>query len=323
MHCLKIFFMTTLLFMNMALSALNVESGFEISNIYRHDHYHRENSASLIHQEVNSIDEINVQNVDLWQLGINGRLMTPQNHFYWSNNPLLSLLNNFYIDGFAYWGWAGEGGQITENIHNLSTKNTSKSKAKLKKALTWDIQFGLGYLFNWDCWGLGISYGYSYNTQLIKPKHGKISVAPSPSPLEAQIHTAPFHTKTLWKGPWIGLELFYDWCNWKFDLGYEHHSALYTANHYPSLTNKQLGFEDKTHSSHAYGNVAFLDISYYFYEGWTAGTSFKYQNWKAKHGHLKPDDTTFALQGLPKSTKITAIGSWISYSISLDLGYSF
>ncbi len=326
MKLLKLCSLIVLLLVDASMYAL--DSGFEIANIYRHDDYQRHNVAAMVPPTEDSIDRIKVDNVNLWQIGIKGRLTPPKDHFYWNNNQLLSLLNNFYLDGFTYWGWSKNSGQINENIHNLITGNTSKSKANLKKVFTFDLQFGLGYLLEWNCFGLGVSGGYAYNTQRVKPKHGEFSLAAMPSPLDRQILTNSFHTRTIWKGPWVGVELFYELANWTFNAGYEHHFALYTVNHYRNIDSfapqpPQPFFEDGTHSNHAYGNIAFMDVKYNFCEGWTAGTTLKYQHWQANHGHLWPDDVTFVEAGLPATTEITATGSWISYSVSLDLGYSF
>lgn len=299
------------------LQAVEINTGFNFSNSYRHDQLERKNS---LHSENATFftDTVNVKNIPIWQIGLNGYLAPPQDHFYWSDNPILSPFSNIYVDGFAYWGWGGWKSTLTEQIENLLTDSTLTGKAKLRNVHTWDIQIGLGYLFDWQDWGLGLSAGYAYDTQDLHASSGKISSVRSPI-------YSHYHTRTIWKGPWVGIEVFYDWCPWTFSLGYEYHRALYTSNHFidDSLTPNAQGFEDSTHSKHAQGNVAFLEANLHIYEQWEAALSFKYQNWQARKGRLKPDDVTFSQLDFPANTTGSATGSWISYAVTLDLGYSW
>lgn len=280
-------------------AGFSLSSELNLSNGYRNDTLQRTNTLKFAPYRVDQTDHIKINNINLWQIGLDGRLMLPK---------------NFYLTGFALWGLGG-GGKLNEQIvsRNFSYKQTGK--AQVHQARTHDYQIGLGYLFDWNCWNLGISSGYAYDKQRVKINRGAIDLRNAP------IYWKKYETTTTWKGPWVGGELFYNRCAWRCSLGYEHHFAHYDARHcippYPLAV--QQGLSSRTKSSHAHGNIVFLDGRYRFCGCWQIGAFFKYQNWRAGQGCLTSN--YFPLNGY--SPHSSATGQWTSYSINLDIGYAF
>lgn len=303
------------------LAAIDLGTEINLSGGYRNDKLVRKNITALTPSFASSTDNIEIKNLSIGQIGLNGRLMLPTPDSCYET----TVWNNFFIEGYGYWGWGGHGSKLHEYYTDLSTGFVEAARANLRGVRTNDYQIGLGYLFDMDCWAIGISAGYAYDRQKIKTKNGQISF---PYPLAPFIDVALFDngykTTTTWSGPWVGTELYYQWgCDWLFGLGYEYHFTDYHANHTIPNTPEALleGIATKTKGSNASGNVGFLKARYKFCEGWDVGASFKYVNYTAKkaHAHI----TSLNAADFPDTIKIKAKGQWISYSVNLDIGFAF
>ena len=139
----------------------------------------------------------------------------------------------------------------------------------------------------------------------------------------APLYGPGYKTATTWKGPWIGLEVFYFWKECRFSLGYEFHFAHYKAKHtIPQNAIAQLeGFANQATSPKAYGNVVFLSGNYLLCGFIDLGLYFKYQNWQAPQGTLKKP--LFAANGYRLPVDVKATGEWTSYLIGLNAGVLF
>lgn len=304
------------------LSAIDIRTDLNIVGGYRNDELQRINIIEFYPPTVTEIDKIRIDNINIGQVGLQGRLMMPRCEPCWCED--FAFINNFYLAGFALWGWGGSGTNLHEREEDFTAGLEVIGRAKLSDAQTEDYQIGLGYLFDFGCWGVGISGGYSYDQQEIRTKHGAFTT-PTFS-VEVAGYGKGYKTKTTWKGPWIGAQLFRDWCSWTFGLGYEYHWADYTAKHrVPNNPTAQAeGFiADNTKSHQGFGNIVFVDSVYHFCNCWEVGAGFRYQYWEADHCRLTPAGTSFAQLGFPVTTKARAIGKWISWSINFNLGYSF
>lgn len=304
-----------------SLSALELGSEFNGSGRYHHDSLQRTNRIKFTPTTLGEKDQVHATGINAWQWGFDGRFMMPPTFCgFWG------FLKNFYVDGFAYWGYGGKGGRLHETLNDFDLGIKLVGKAKLTNAQTSDYQVGLGYLFNWCEWALGISSGYSYDKVEIKTTHGKTSDPYPAAPfVNDPIYGRGYRTISIWEGPWAGAKLFYNWCAYKFDLGYEFHYGRYSDKHgIPDNPIAQAeGLSDKVRAHHAYGNVVFLDAHYYFCDGFVVGGGFKYQYWYANNGRLTPRNGTFVSNGFPATTRIRTNVNWSSYSLTADIGYYF
>lgn len=304
-----------------SLAALDLSTEVNFIGGYRNDDLRRRNTKELIPPTVENVDTIKIKSIHIGQVGLNARFKSPQMDTCCD----CSFLGNFYVDGFAYWGWGGKGAKLHEVIDEPFVGPVEFGRAELKDVNTYDYQIGVGYFFDLDCVGVGISGGYAWDRQRIKTSHGELASAPVTDFLDAPIYSAGYETTTTWEGPWIGAEFFFDVCEWTLGLGYEYHFAHYRARH--TIPNNPFaeaeGLANIAKSSQGSGNVGFLNAFYHFCEGWQIGAEFKYQNWFADCARVKPLGGTFVDFGLPETTRIHATGQWISYSINFNIGYSF
>jgi len=311
----KIAFCVLFLLYNVSLfSQICQVSDLDLSGGYRNDTYKTVNTTRA-DSDTLQVDTIHVNNVSIWQVGVNGRIMNPGFQD--------SFLRNFFLTGFAYWGWSGGSGGLHEHVVSFTGAGELTGKAALKKATTYDFQLGLGYLFDWCEWGFGLSAGYAYDKQIVATKSGEISFPEGTPFVVAPLYGTGYQTVTKWRGPWLGVCLEYNQCAWRVDVEYDFHFANYFANHTipDNFLARLQGVASNTHSSRAYGNVLSLNGEYRFYGGWKTGAAFVFQYWKANHGHLTSGD--FALDGVPATTKVLSSAKWITYGFTLDVGYTF
>jgi hypothetical protein len=320
MRLLKTFSFALLLGAYSSLIGLDLGSEVNLSGGYRNDTLHRKNSTKLGRPE-SVVDTIRITDASIWQIGTSYFFTLPPIYYRYNG---FSFLKNFYLGGVAYWGAGGRRAKLHENAAILSSSIPWVGRAKLKSFHTTDLQIGLGYLFDWNCWGIGIEGGFSYHRQRIATERGKIHIF-SFIFEDVPLYRHGYSAKTVWKGPWVGLELFYIRCQWKFRLGYEYHFPNYKANQYiPNTTAAELvGLADKTNSNNAHGSVVFLNAVYHFCEGWQAGLWLKSQIWNASAGRRKPRHGSFADLGFPSTTRAKGSGCWNSFSIIFDMGYYF
>lgn len=293
-----------------SLHAFESRTDIDFTTGYRNDSLQRKNKLELHPPEVAQTDKIDISDISIWQVGIDGYcLISP-----------CSPLHNFYLTGYAYWGWNICDAHLHETIRSDFVKQ--KGRANIDDIHTYDYQIGVGYLLDWNCWNLGVAGGYAYDEQKIRSKHGSISL-PAGAPFEAApLYGEGYTTRTAWKGPWVGVDLAYNWCHWKGTAGYEYHFGRYVANH--SIPGGAIapieGYATHT-KARAQGNVFYLKGAYMFCSRWELGGGLKYQHWRSHHGHLT--SPFFAANGFPATTKVLATGKWISYSIDFLIGYSF
>lgn len=302
-----------------SLIAFELDSEFNVTGRYRRDEIDLSEKIKLAPPTLTETDKVHAKDLDVWQWGIDYRFMMPTLFC-----GTFSFLNNFYLDGYAYWGYGGKNGKLSEKIHAVNPVAITIGKAHLKNAQNSDFQVGIGYLFSWNCWGLGISGGYSYDKFKLKTSHGKTSIGGNPFE-DAILYAKGYKTTTIWEGGYVGAKLFYEWCSWLFDIGYEFHLPRYSEVH--ALSDRaevvQSRLPSKSRSNQAYGNVAFLDVHYYICGGLVLGAGFKYQNWTACHARVRPRHGSFVDHHLPATTKINENVEWNSYSASVDIGYYF
>lgn len=319
MRSFKLILSITFLSLAANLTALNLDSEFNLSGRYRRDEINRTQKVT-VNTPGTITDKIDANDLDTWQLGFDGRFIMP---------PLFcdcfEFLNNFYVDGYAYWGYGGKNGKLTENSTTTPSEERFAGRAKLTDAQNSNFQVGLGYLFPWECWGLGLSAGYSYDKFAIKPKHGKSRTSPETSFATDPRYRKGYTTSHIWHGPWVGLEGYFEWCAWIFDVGYEAHFATFNLIHSiadnPIAEREDLAIRGR--SNNAFGNVAFLDAHYYVCDTLVVSAGFKYQHWNVDRIHTEPKHGTFISNRFPTFTKVTNKVTWSSYCFSLDMGYFF
>ncbi len=248
-------------------------------------------------------DKLRIKDISIWEIGGRGRVS----------------LCNFYLRGFGYAGW-GSHGKYTETVTD-AVGDSFHSKAHVKHTRTQDALIGAGYMYMLsDCcdssWGIGPVAGWSYAQQRVKMKDGFTDGQPD-STFDGLVY------KNRWSGPWVGVDLAYQTCDYTINLGYEYHWTRWHAEWLLNDTDvTPTAFSDLRRAKNAYGNVVYLDGYWKFMSCWELGLGLRFQQWCARHGHLKPKSLT------PPGVPLTEVdrvkhANWYSGEVTVNLGYTF
>ncbi len=273
--------LTAIILGTMSLESVESCSKIDIFSGYRNLDYHQDIAFFLPDNDLS--DDIvldkskdSISNVNIGLIGIDGQ---------WS-------YNQFYLAGFADWGWQGGDAQVKQQntsypIGDFPIVTTSKGKAR--SAEVSDYQITLGYLFNYNCVDLSLALGYTYSEQKIT------------------------HYKSSWQGGLLGFNLLYQYGLWNFAAGYQY-QFLHLC-----FTQSRSEIPLKGHSNNGGSNFAYLAASYPLSCGWNLGFAAEYQNWFSGTYKAKAKDHAFPSDCIHIASK-TNIST---YSFLGSLGYSF
>ncbi len=247
----------------------------------------------------------------LWEFGMSGKIAPPKDHYHWNCIPYSSYLKQFYLIGFSH---VGRGGKRVP----LTSKSTPL-RLHVDHITTFDIQGGLGYLFDLNWVGIGVTCGYAYDTDKLKLQ--KTEVPPYVSLTDLTLYATRY--KATWKGPWIGGELIFDvpLCtsfNWTVSLGAEYHKNQYNFHHHWISANPspKIIFREEGSSPNGHGAVIYLATTSEIAEKFVIGANLKYRHFFAHLKHRCPNDSenrsTDALEAFKELICITC-----------ELGYVF
>lgn len=245
-------------------------------------------------------DDLKAKNLNIYEIGLKGRLS----------------LCGFMVKGFGTIGKVYNG-KYTERVEDSDNIETV-TRSDIYSGHTCDASIGAGYLFSLFNIYAGPVGGWSYHSQKIKMRDAETDSI-SDSALDGLTY------KMRWEGPWIGLEGGCRLFCIEFSAGYEYHWPHWHADWLLDGPDVSGGpYSDRRKAHDGYGQVAFIDAAYVFYNYFTLGAELKYQYWKAKNGHEKPKNGSFSDVGL-NDTEVDRIprATWKSWEIQLTLGYHF
>jgi hypothetical protein len=276
-----------------AVQGIELENYFDMSGGYRFDRL----STKLSQHRSN----IKVKNIRIEEIGAKGRYT-----FY----------NDMYIRGSTYYGNV-MGGDYRET--SVSKRDSvSLTKAHAHKGIAEDTNVGLGYLYSVNQnFGVGAIGGWTYNRLSLKMHHAK-----------THGHTDHARNrlkyKNRWNGPWLGIDFMYRYCNFSLDAGYEYHWAHWHAEWKLKDRDHPHVFSDRRQSKDANGRVGYIEGRWDFCPCWNIGLGLKAQDWLADHGRMRRKAKNESSLGLSKG-EIAKVKQtkWVSYSVTVDLGYTF
>lgn len=250
-------------------------------------------------------DDLKIKDLSIYEIGLKGR----------------GLYCNILVRGAASYGWVNHG-KYDEDTHDIVFDTREESTAHANSGHTKDATIGIGYLFPLACnaW-MGPVAGWTYHQQHFKMSDGETD------DIEDSILDDLTYT-TQWNGPWIGVDMLYQRCNFLFALGYEYHWAHWKASwdlDGPDISGIDgVAFSDRRKGKHGHGNHVYLDGQWNFFPCWYVGLGFKFDYWTVHNGSEHPKNGSFADVGLSNSERDKVRNaSWRSYGITLDLGYTF
>ena len=207
------------------------------------------------------------------------------------------------------YGWFNDSGHQTYKVFDTDVL-TDDWKAKVRGNV-YDISGGVGYQFNFDCYRASLAplVGYSYQYQRFK-SHKYRDILDEGSDSEFFKNTYTYR----WRGPWVGAAFVWQpCCDWLLFFDYAFHWSRLRAKIDEHFLLGQRAATLKFNT--AYGNEFTVGANYVFCDWWFMGVKFNYkQFWANKgclHGHEDEDDSR------------TRDLDWISYNVTLDIGYTF
>lgn len=228
-----------------------------------------------------------------------------------TNAAFLACEHYLFKFDFDY-GWFSKSGHQTYKVFTDDVLVDSlKSRTR---GNVYDLSGGIGYQFNFECYRVSLAplAGYSYQYQKFK----NTTYQDELFQLIDDMPKVPFHNtySYRWKGPWVGCAFAYQpCCDVLVFFDYAFHWTRLRAK----IDEHFLLGERPAHLkvSNGYGNEFIVGADYIFCDGWWLGVKYNYKNYWANKGNYHAahdiDDS--------KVRKLT----WVSYNITLDIGYNF
>lgn len=289
------------------VEAFQPKSDFTISGGVRQDKIHTHVTANpatpVAVGQANDVstDDLNYRNLRIWEVGLQGRLAMPEDcdcENWW--------LNNFFLKGYAYWGWVTDGDfDETITISPIGFPTTTFfDKGDADDGHTYDYSVGLGWLYPVSCeFGIGPVAGYAWDRQIIRTNHNRV------------------HLTNKWTSPWLGFEMAYELCDCDmyFDAGYEYH---WTRWHSQFINHNRSLNDTRRSNRHGSGHVAFFDAAWNYCECIDIIFGFRYTYFRTK-GHESGRFPDGSLGGTAPVSGSVNSNNWRSYAVTIDLAYQF
>jgi len=276
---------------------------------FRLDQYDWNIAGSPAGQNPNVLSELDWDDLEIWQLGINGKLGI--------GTGTAAYLP--YIIGSIDYGWITDG-SVRDSDYGGDNRTMEYSRSlsvtEDDSTLDFSIGFGLEKKFRQDLLTLGILGGYSYHEQNLRITNG-VQVIPNYGPFPGLNST--YASK--WYGPFAGIN---------FELQPKPHFSLYGSVEYHwsdyeaeadwnliDLFAHPVSFRHE--SEEADGVVITLGGSYQFRSSWTLDLAYIYRDYTASDGI----EVTFWADGSPPTPTKFNEANWQSSAINLGLTYRF
>lgn len=216
--------------------------------------------------------------------------------FIEANSRVLACQKYLLKVDFDY-GWSGWENKHHVKLIDYNSAIETKRPESNTKAEVYDISVGIGHQFNLECYPLTFTplIGWSYNHQKFKAKtfYGR----------------GHHDSRYAWNSGWVGFETAYQFCcPWQVYLDYSFHIGHFHAK-------IDEFFRNRHKQTYSLGNEVEVGTVYQWCDALFLGLKFNYRDYWAHSKHSTED--AFDGKGHERQTK------WNSYSIGVNLGYSF
>ena len=292
---ISLFFFETLLFSQTVPNYLDISVG------YRNDQIKDNRISAVDAAGAIVLDEkIDVTGLNVFEIGSKVRY-----------EPFCHLFGR----GSCWIGWIN-GGDYNERDYITGSISNIHGKINNGQTIDWDLEGG--YQFSFFGFGAAPIFGWSYNKQDVRFRN-----VTNNGPTDPYLNGLRY--VTYWNGPFVALDLFYEFFNILVNAGYEYHWAHWKGFYYlPKPSDIGVVFSNIRRSHQAIGNVVYIDVMWNYLCNWTLGVSYKYQDFCTSRGDFSPYFGSFATQGFPEIQKTDVPNAeWQSHQVTLDLRYLF
>ncbi|MFC1843299.1 hypothetical protein ACFLZ5_00735 [Thermodesulfobacteriota bacterium] len=259
-------------------------------------------------QYVNVLSELDWKDIEIWQIGVSGKVSIGNN----------TASYNTYIRSSLDYGWISDG-TVRDSDYNSNnrTDEYSRSISATEDDDMLDFSIGLGFEKKYwqDRLTLGFLGGYSYHEQNLRLTNG-VQVIPDAGPFAGLNST--YASK--WQGPFAGIDLELH-PSPRFSLlgSIEYHWSDYEAEADWNLkTNWAHPVSFRHDTDEADGLIATLRGNYLFNKDWSLDLILVYRDFSAKEGLVR----TFLAGGTTVITKFNE-ANWQSSAFTLGFTYNF
>ncbi len=232
--------------------------------------------------------------------------------------------NQFYLRGIADYGQIYHGrNQDSDYLGDNRTFEFSRSINKANKGEVFDLSIAVGRLFSSQCHTIRLVplIGYSLHEQHLKMTDGDQVLFLLNPASEGPIEGLDSSYNAKWFGPWVGVDLFFDYTPTVTFFGtFEYHYSTFYRGE--GDWNLRTDFLDNFHhKAQGHGLSGALGLKYHLYANWELSLIASYQKWTTKKGNhtvLVDLDGVFALAG----AQLNRV-NWHSGALTAAAGYSF
>ena len=258
-------------------------------------------------QNPNIISELEFDDIDIFQRGVEANLM----------------VNQIYSRGSIHYGNIRDG-ECTDSDYDEDNRRElwSRSKSEIDDDDVFDMRAGLGYQFTVIGEKLKIAplIGGSYHEQNLRLTAAVQTEAtqgrtPDVGPIPGLNSTY----KTKWRSLWLGMDIGFEvLTSLVLSSSMEYHKADYEAKADWNLRSDLQHPVSFTHEADAEGLVINIGIAYFFTEDWDVHLTYCRQKWSASKG-----DCRFFLSTGQTSTQRLNQVNWDSQFIDFSVSYAF
>jgi hypothetical protein len=273
-------------------------------------------AANLAGTNPNILSELTWEDLEIFQVGIDGRLITGKNR-----------RAGFYLRGHINYGWILDGqGHDSDFLDDNRTNEFSRSTFVTSDDDVFDASIGAGV--QWRFWrqllSLALLSGFAHHEQNLRMTDGvqiidRISHSPELGPFPEWLQLNSTYAARWW-GPWAGVDVELRPHPRFSALGtLEYHWGNYRADADWNLRNDFAHPVSFRHEAdNASGIVVTFAGRYLFARNWALELTLGYQQWKAKNGI----DLTFFADGATGATKLNEV-NWESHAATAGVSYIF
>ncbi len=264
--------------------------------------------GNLAGQDINIFSELDWDDLEIWQLGISGKLAV--------GNSTTGYRT--YVRGSLDYGWI-IGGKLRDSDYegNNRTQESYRWLAATENDNMFDSSIGLGFekAFWQKRLTLGVLGGYSYHEQNLRLTNG-VQIIPVSQPIPGLDST--YESK--WYGPFGGIDLELRLAPYfSLSASVEYHWSDYEAQANWNLrTDLAHPVSFRHEADNGDGVVGTLRGSYLFNNGWVIFLAFNHRDFSAGNGV----DQTLLADGTSIVVKLNEV-NWQSSSINAGFTYSF